>query len=354
MRKATWTALVLLALLMIAGATPVAAEEGCNTPGNLTTNCNFDHWTTQPDGKITPQGWAPWVLMGSPAYDIDDHGSAPGAPAQRIWSDGGVWTAGLLQQVPVTPNRWYETKIDWAAPNCANIERRVGIDPTGGTDPTSPKVVWSASSWEEVRMPELRASAFAQGPLVTVFVWTHHGMSYGQDQVFLDAVTLVENPNLAPPAPAATATPLPPTPRPPTATPRPATVTPPPEPTVAEVAALVDTAPITPTAELPADTPTPSPTDTPLPTETPAATATIAPTATRTPVPVAMARATNPVLDRTRDQVSRPTEAGRSPTDVLPLVAAAAAGTALLLGLVIAWLLFRARPKGAAQGTDDD
>ena len=349
----SWTALALLALLLMVPAVPARAEEGCNTPGNLTTNCNFDHWTTQPDGKITPQGWAPWVLMGSPAFDIDDHGSAPGAPAQRIWSDGGVWTAGLLQQVPVTPNKWYETKIDWAAPDCPNIERKIGIDPTGGSDPASPAVVWSASSWEEVRMPDLRVSAFAPGGMVTVFVWTHHGMSYGQDQVFLDAVTLVENPSLAPPTPAATATPLPPTPRPPTATPRPATATPPPTETPVEVAALVDTAPITPTAELPTDTPTPSPTDTPLPTDTPAPTPTFTATPTRTPVPVAMVRATDPVLDRTRDQASRPTQAGRSLANVLPLVAAVAAGGALLLGLVIVGLVLRARSQEGAESPED-
>ena len=99
----------------------VMADDTCGQPGNLTYNCNFNNFVDRGEGKLTPDGWLPWVTMGSPAFDVDDHGSAPGAPAQRIWSDGGSWTAGLYQQVQVTPGKGYTAKLDWAAPSVEDI-----------------------------------------------------------------------------------------------------------------------------------------------------------------------------------------------------------------------------------------
>lgn len=277
------TVLVVAWLLLCAG---VVADDSCGQAGNLTHNCNFDNFVDRGGGAQTPDGWMPWVTMGSPAFDADFHGSAPGAPAQRIWSDGGTWTAGLFQQVQVTPGKGYLARIQWAAPNCDGIERRVGIDPLGGTDPLAPRVVWGASSWEKERMPNLQVSSYAQAGTITVFVWTHHGMSSGADQVFLDGVILIEDPSMAPQptnTPTALPTPTPkptkpPTPRPPTATPIPATNTvPPPSATPVETAMPDPTEPATetptPTATAtltPSDTPTPAPpTNTPLPTRTP-------------------------------------------------------------------------------------
>jgi hypothetical protein len=260
----------LLWLLVVA----VAAADDCSHPGNLTHNCNFSNFVERNDGggvKIVPDGWWPWVLMGSPAFDIDDHGSAPGAPAQRIWSDGGTWTAGLYQQVQVTPGKWYVARLDWAAPNSPDIERRVGIDPTGGTDPSAPHVVWGPSSWEVVRMPDLHAEAFSPGGTVTVFVWTHHPTSHGADQVFLDAATLVQDPNRAPPEPT-------PTPTRPQPTARPATQTPSP-------VQPIDTATALPASATPTDMATPTATPTLAPSLTPTSTPTLTPSLTPTPAP---------------------------------------------------------------------
>ncbi len=335
-------------LLWMAGilwlfAVPVAADDGCNTPGNLTTNCNFDRFVDGGNGWRVPEYWTGWVLMGSPAFDVDDHGSAPGAPAQRIWSDGGLWTAGLYQQVQVAPNKWYEAKIDWAAPTVDQIERRVGIDPTGGTDPGSSNIVWGNSSWEVVRMPDLRATAFARGGTVTVFVWTHHGVSYGADEVFIDAVTLVERPDLAPPTPEPTPTSPPPTPRPPTATPGPAAATPLPAPTL-EISA---TAVVTPTV-LPTDTPTLTPTATLTPTPTqPPATRTPTPTATATltPIPVKeIAQSQEPLRPSVQPDITNrrkfPLEA------VLLFVAGGAVTASVVLVLVVVVLGLIGRNRG--------
>ena len=341
----------------------VAADDSCNRPGNLTHNCNFSHFVERNEGggvKIVPEGWMPWVLMGNPAFDIDTHGSAPGAPAQRIWSDGGTWTAGLYQQVQVTPGKWYVARIDWAAPNAADIDRRVGIAPTGGTDPAAPRVVWGPSSWEVVRMPDLHAEAFSPGGTVTVFVWTHHPASHGADQVFLDAVTLVEDPNRAPPEPTPEPTAIKPTARPATRTPSPVppTDTPAALPTSATPTdTATPTVSPTPTpSSTPTLTPTPTPTLTPSMTPTPAP-PTLTPLPSRTPLPtivldtVALVAATsgNDTGNDSADaNMSGTGQAGSSNGSLLPLggVGVLLAG-AVLVGVVI-WI----RKRGPGQAKD--
>lgn len=319
------------------------ADDPCGQPGNLTYNCNFDNFVARGNGISTPDGWLPWVTMGNPAFDADLHGSAPGAPAQRIWSDGGTWTAGLYQQVSVTPGKGYLARIQWSPSTCDNVERKIGIDPFGGVDPLSPQVVWGASCWVRERMPDLHVSAYAARETVTVFVWTHHGTSYGQDQVFLDGVVLVEDPSMEPqPTETATAMPTPTrqptrsaaaaqaratdTPVPPTATPT-ETITPSPTPTASD----------TPTAT-PTVTPTPTSTATPAPpTETPLP--------TRTPLPtVALAAQSLPDLEQGLAARSAVAAQGgmQDHTTLLYLAGAALAG-GVLSAAALAWLWRRGR-----------
>lgn len=259
---------VLLAWLLLCAG--VLADEPCGQAGNLTYNCNFDNFVARGSGTSTPDGWLPWVTMGNPAFDADLHGSAPGAPAQRIWSDGGTWTAGLYQQVSVTAGKGYMARIQWSPCTYDGIERKIGIDPFGGIDPLSPHVIWGASSWVRESMPDLHVSAYAAGETLTIFVWTYQGTSHGQDQVFLDGVVMIEDGSMAP-LPTKTSTAVPTPTRQPTRS------------SVEMQAQATDTrVPATPTPTQTA-TPTPAPTTTPLP--TPTETATPTPSTTFTPAP---------------------------------------------------------------------
>ena len=67
-----------------------------------------------------------------------------GSPALRMWSNGDTFVAGIYTQVGgLTPGNAYKASIGWAAPNEPDsFGRQLGIDPTGGTDPNSPNVVW--------------------------------------------------------------------------------------------------------------------------------------------------------------------------------------------------------------------
>ncbi|MGQ9786333.1 MAG: hypothetical protein ACUVSJ_07720, partial [Anaerolineae bacterium] len=56
------------------------------------------------------------------------------------------------------------------------VGRRIGIDPTGGTDPTSPAIVWSSEIWNKFDScphkicRELQVQATAQNTTITVFI----------------------------------------------------------------------------------------------------------------------------------------------------------------------------------------
>lgn len=282
--------LVVTLVLLLLRAVSIARaqdESRCpevgDIPGNLVFNCSFERgWVGIDLGEIGER-WGYFVEAGRPAFVHSTFERKHGNTAQQIWSDGVPFTAGIYQQVNVTPGVAYQAHVGWAVFASTNpdgsrntgplIERRIGIDPTGGTDPTSGNVLWSPSLWEDTKDSSiLSVTAVAQGPVITVFVRAHNPASHGADQVFFDLVSLVvspEQPTSTPVPPTPTSTPAPPTPTstqvPPTPilTPIPPTATPiPPSPTST---ATPTPLPATPTFTPLPPTPTPSPTDTPLP-----------------------------------------------------------------------------------------
>ena len=128
-----------------------------------------------------------------------------GAPSLRMWSDGGTFLAGIYTQVGgLTPGATYNASMGWGAPypwQGDNFGRRLGIDPTGGTDPNSPNIVWGPMQRGPGKVlndsnpgyPNIDVSAVARGSTVTVFVWVDHNYSTGQNQIFIDAVGLYQN-----------------------------------------------------------------------------------------------------------------------------------------------------------------
>jgi hypothetical protein len=269
--------LLATAVLLAATVTTVGAQDPCQDPANLTFNCQFDTFDhIDPYGAVAT-GWTPFVEFAVEPPAFNSAGETPLAPAQEIFSGWLPFTAGIYQQVQVTPGTAYAAAIGWAPyasyddrgeRNAGQfIGRKVGIDPLGGTDPTSPSIAWSPEVWDELGgvFPQLRVSAVAQSGTITVFVRANNPQSHGNDKVWFDAVTLVFDPT----QPTATSTPVPPSPTPtlppPTATP---TLSPPTEtplPTETPQPTTTNTA-------LPTDTPvpTPAPTETPAPTDTPA------------------------------------------------------------------------------------
>jgi hypothetical protein len=271
-------ALLLVLLLSAAPVPAVQAQDICADPNNLTFNCQFDTFDhVEPYGAVA-SGWTAFVEFAVQPPAFNSAGETPLAPAQEIFSAWLPYTAGIYQQVQVTPGVAYVAAIGWAAyasydnegrrNSGSFIGRKVGIDPFGGTDYTSPSIVWSPEVWDETGgvFPQLRVSAVAQAPTITVFVRAHNPQSHGNDKVWFDAVSLKVDPT----QPTVTPTPMPPSPTP---------TSPPPTPT---------STPLPPTdTPAPTDTPTPIATDTPTPTSSPTAMQTATPTATPTGTPEA-------------------------------------------------------------------
>ncbi len=283
----------LVVLLMAALPCAVHAQEDPCGPGNLIWNCRFDSFTGSPPTQV-PAGWSPFIVSGSLTF-MQDSDTFFGPPSLRMWSNGGTFTAGILTQVgDVQPGATYAASWGWGGPNEPDtFGRKLGIDPTGGTDPLSPNVIWGPLHYGPGRLlnypgpytpdnPNVGVAAVARASTITVFVWVEHPRSTGDNYIFVDQVGLRLDPN-APPAP-------------PTAAPATAT----PVPTVAPTRSVAaSTATPTPTAtptDLPTATPSPTPTDTPTPTatptHTPSPTATPSPTLTPTASPTLAARPT--------------------------------------------------------------
>jgi hypothetical protein len=252
--------------------TPVRAD-GCD-PKNLLKNCSFEEGWHQGTNGDVPDGWVDFQVQGRPRYEISDFEKMDGAKGLRIWNSSTPFKAGIYQQVQnVLPGTWYQAIIRWAPIKVTMpggqfptegdlIGRKVGIDPTGGTDPTSPNIAWSPEDWKwdlkHYPVNGLSVSVPAQATTITVFVYAEVEYAHMADEVFIDWVELV--PDTSKP----TATPVPPTATP-TMTPKP--TAPPPTAAPAPPTAVPAT-PVPPTA-IPTETATPLPTRTPRPEATP-------------------------------------------------------------------------------------
>jgi len=258
--------ILIVVLLMLIPGPSVTAQEG----PNLLTNGDFESggssdWPWQdgiPEVQIAP-GWrAFWVDPPRPSYavtpsychtDPNPANCAWGRPefrsmksvdfayrvrsgflSQKIHSFNRQMEAGLYQQVRgITPGTrlrfqaWVQT---WScAPgeqwnvcptvpysnNPAPMHVRVGIDPTGGTNPWAGTIVWSAegNAWDQWTL--FQVEAVAQAEAVTVFIYHRtdwaDGMPRVNNDVYIDDASLVAI-GQAPPTPP---------PPPPTSPPRP-------------------------------------------------------------------------------------------------------------------------------------
>ncbi|MEJ5310106.1 MAG: LysM peptidoglycan-binding domain-containing protein [Anaerolineae bacterium] len=251
-----WIIVALVGSLVISLRTLPPRTAQAQEPGvNLLRNGDFEEgagksWPFQggiPEVQIAP-GWRAFYVDNPPAYAkipaycADDPGCSywrrpefrgvsvadyayrvhQGALAQKYFSFAGQHEAGLYQQVGgITPGvqlRFSAYMVTWScAPsaerwnNCptaplsnkpAPMHAKVGIDPTGGTNPWSPDIVWSPELDATDNWTYFSVEAVATNVTVTVFTYTWADwvdqLFRVNNDVYLDTASLVVVDNPAP------------------------------------------------------------------------------------------------------------------------------------------------------------
>jgi hypothetical protein len=189
-----------LALLAVIGLVPAAAQENLlRDPGFEGPYVNRGRSTLN-----TPEAWPLWIQDGPTAQIWENRADLvyafPHCTAPQVLSgpcslniNGGfaTWNAAVYQQVTVPNNANLVGSVGAYVQTCnsrdannnfvgfacgsaveSGVFVRVGIDPTGGVDPSSPAIVWGAPIAPHDRWETASVSATARGTTATFFIYT--------------------------------------------------------------------------------------------------------------------------------------------------------------------------------------
>lgn len=172
---------------------------------NLLNNGDFSA-AFQPYRKdermVMAASWAPWWTV-QRASDPQWKNQTPAFraaaleddSAQEISSPWATHTAGLYQQVPVAPGDTYRLTVEamaWSSEDetpgklvePSDVDLQIGLDPTGGLDPSSPLIVWSKKANPLGKWSELELSLEAETSIMTVFLKSAPELPKRQQTVF--------------------------------------------------------------------------------------------------------------------------------------------------------------------------
>jgi hypothetical protein len=132
-----------------------------------------------PDDAGVPFGWISMTIDGAvPGFRIDrpqDDDSQPVAAGWEVPEGAGSSDTLFYQRVPCEKDHRYRLSAETRLWNPWNnrhmtICSMVGIDPTGGTRPVAPSVIWCPPSFRRSEWVALSVSATAKSNQVTVFL----------------------------------------------------------------------------------------------------------------------------------------------------------------------------------------
>ena len=201
----------LLAALLVLISLLLLTRSAAGSSINLTENWGFEDGFRRNGVGL---GWERFVLNGDVTFANTIEYFWPGAEhtegqtSQLIISDD-AFVAGLYQRISgVTPGVPYAAKaamltiFESSAPPSIHgrMQKMIGIDPRGGTNPDSPRIIWSPmDDHDEGPWVDMRVAAVAQANTITLFVRVNclepvwHPPSL-DNQVFIDAVMLAQAP----------------------------------------------------------------------------------------------------------------------------------------------------------------
>lgn len=260
------SAAILLALVFFAFVPQISLAD--DPPCGLVKDCSFSDFYN-PDGACSGAWKCFYVSAQHPGIGLSQAEGGRTIPSVIFKTTNAAFDAGLYQQVSVTPGVGYRFNILWAVERLNavawqdgyQINRKVGIDPTGGTDPNSPAIKWSPDYFGSGKFTDedIVVSEYARAATITVFIRVMNPYDDKVAEVYIDSASLIPNTDMppiqvAPPTPTTAPTVPPPTtkttrqPQPvdeATAEPAP-TEEPSPTPTVAEPTAIASNPPTAP------------------------------------------------------------------------------------------------------------
>lgn len=141
---------------------------------------------------VAPRPGSPQWKQQKPTYDshiLDDQ------PVQRYSTPFATHIAGLWQQVPSAPGNRYELTVQgqaWSSEaedtgkihEASDVNLQIGLDPTGGLDPTSPLIEWSDPAEPIGQWITLRLAAQAQSNIITIYLQSAPSLPKRQQTVF--------------------------------------------------------------------------------------------------------------------------------------------------------------------------
>ena len=248
-RRRPWAALSTGLLLCLLSVFAAQAQRGLD-PGPaaapdapVLTNAGLEceppgGYRSQPgiNGQV-PVGWTAVRLNGNPRLNSttmewrDDHQcirsyfeKIEGYDSMAFVSEdietppepGKPFDAVIYQQTSVTPGAGYSLS-GWMMSLCGGsaqpsscpagyyMAKMLGIDPTGGTNPTASSVIWveDRRNFDESRWANLRLGATAQSATMTVFARINSPFLWHGAHAFVDALSLMRSPTASfdPPLP---------------------------------------------------------------------------------------------------------------------------------------------------------
>ena len=141
-------------------------------------------------GLVSPPGPEPWRNIHPTGFPHTAGIKRSGGRSFHMARGGGTFTAWVYQQVFVQPG------ADLRGGGFAFIESssgivRAGIDPTGGTNPFSPSVIWSPWNGARYTWAEVSVNARAGGGVATLFLFATQDQPSDPNGVYWDDAFLL-------------------------------------------------------------------------------------------------------------------------------------------------------------------